>query len=141
MKQETYNKEMAIMAAVLGEVKENYNLEDAEVIGQSISEKKVVHKLNDKGIKVTVEYTKKTGIEALYAKEIVGKGIAGITKGEFEDKINECCSLSEIAEKCSVGKLPGTVTKGDEVIKPEDKTEKVEVEEKKTDKEVKKQKK
>ncbi|MCD7979628.1 MAG: hypothetical protein LUF31_03540 [Fusobacterium sp.] len=120
MKQENYNKEMAIMAAVLGEVKENYNLEDAEVIGQSISEKKVVHKLNDKGIKVTVEYTKKTGIEALYAKEIVDKGISGITKGEFEDKINEGCSLSEIVEKCSVGKLPGTVKKGDEVIKPED---------------------
>ena len=40
MKQEAYNKEMAIMAAVLGEVKENYNLEDAEVIGQYISEKK-----------------------------------------------------------------------------------------------------
>lgn len=77
----------------------------------------------------------------MYAKEIVGKGITGITKGEFEDKINEGCSLSEIAEKCSVGKLPGTVTKGDEVIKPEDKTEKVEVEEKKTDKEAKKSKK
>ena len=77
----------------------------------------------------------------MYAKEIVGKGITGITKGEFEDKINEGCSLSEIAEKCSVGKLPGTVKKGDEVIKPEDNPEKTVDKEKKADKEVKKQKK
>lgn len=105
----TFNENIAMMTAVMEEIKENYNLEGAEGVSSQITNKKVVMKLDDNGIKVSIEYDREAALGALYRREIKNRGVSGISKEDFIRKYDEGVPVDEIVKTVAEEKLPGMI--------------------------------
>ncbi|MFR3819482.1 hypothetical protein [Fusobacterium varium] len=105
----TFNENIAMMTAVMEEIKENYNLEGAEGVSSQITNKKVVMKLNDNGIKVSIEYDREAALGALYRREVKNRGVSGVSKEDFIRKYDEGVPVEEIVKTVATEKLPGMI--------------------------------
>ncbi len=98
-------KNIEILQLTEEEIRKNYNLEDADLVGHSVTEKMATFTFEDSDIKLKISYKFKDALRVLFFSRKEKGEFENSTFEEFEELYNEGFKLEDIDEELKSRKL------------------------------------